>query len=55
MVLSILAGGWLARGLHPSGATLGVLIGALAGLALTYLALHQFHSSPRPIRIRIRD
>jgi len=32
----------------PAG---GVLVGSLAGLALAYLLVHDFHHAPRPARV----
>jgi hypothetical protein len=53
LVVGITSGIWLAQFSTLSAAALaGSGWGAAAGLALSYLLLHDFHHRPRPARVR---
>ena len=53
LVVGIASGIWLAQfATLPAAVLAGSGWGAAAGLALSYLLLHDFHHRPRPVRVR---
>lgn len=53
LVVGITSGIWLAQfSSHPVAALAGSGWGAAAGLALSYVLLHDFEHRPRPVRVR---
>jgi hypothetical protein len=51
--VGIASGIWLAQfSSVPAAALAGAGWGAVAGLSLAYLLLHDFHHRPRPVRVR---
>ncbi|MDI6908988.1 hypothetical protein [Nocardioides sp.] len=53
LAVGVGSGIWIAHfASAPAAAAAGAAWGALAGLLLGYVLLHDFHHSPRPVRVR---
>ena len=53
VVVGVTSGLWIAQfSALPAAAIAGVLWGALAGIGLGFVLLHDFHHRPRPVRVR---
>jgi hypothetical protein len=53
VVVGVASGLWVAQfSALPAAAIAGTLWGAIAGIGLGYVLLHDFHHRPRAIRVR---
>lgn len=53
LVVGVLSGAWIAHfSPMPVAAVAGAAWGAVAGLLLSYVLVHDFHHHPRAVRVR---
>jgi di/tricarboxylate transporter len=53
LAVGVVSGIWIAQfASAPAAAAAGASWGALAGMLLAFVLLHDFHHRPRPVRVR---
>ncbi|GAA2148010.1 hypothetical protein GCM10009844_25940 [Nocardioides koreensis] len=53
LLVGIASGAWVAHFTPlPVAASVGALVGAVAGVLLAYALVHDFHARARPLRVR---